>query len=277
MSLQPVLFVSHGAPDLAIADAPASRYLRQLGSRLARPSAILVVSAHHEADAPELTGAARLDTIHDFGGFDSRLAAMSYPAPGAPELAEAIAGKLREIGLTATIHPTRGLDHGAWVPLSLMFPNADVPVLSLSISPDRDAAWHARLGSTLAPLRDEGVLIIGSGSATHDLRAVFRERHPTPPAWVTDFADWLAAQMEAGDREAILAAVDRGPHGHRNHPTPDHILPLFAALGAAGPDAGRVLHRSIDRAVLAMDVYGWGDAGVLARLVEQRTVAPLAA
>lgn len=278
MARSPVLFVSHGAPDLAIADAPASRFLREVGGRLDRPRAILLVSAHHEAASPELTGSPFPETIRDFGGFDPRLRAMTYPAPGAPQLAARIAADLTAAGFSASVNPSRGLDHGAWVPLSLIVPSADVPVVSLSISPSRDAAWHRSLGEALIPLRDEGLLMIGSGSATHDLRSLFggRDDGSEPPDWANEFADWLGERIEAGDEDAVLHAVERGPHGVRNHPTPDHILPLFVAMGAAGGDPARVLHRSFDRAVLAMDVYGWGNRADLDGLSDasQRNAGP---
>ena len=157
----------------------------------------------------------------------------------------------------------RGLDHGAWIPLMLAYPEADIPVLQLSISMNHGPDWHYRLGQALQPLREEGVLIIGSGGATHNLRAFFTYQpslETPPPPWVTDFAEWLASRIEAGDHASILAAIQTGPHGHENHPTMDHILPLFVALGAGGTGPGKRLHQSTTYGILAMDAYSFGEA-----------------
>ena len=189
---------------------------------------------------------------------------MRYPAPGDPALAARIVDLLGGHGLSVTADPTRGLDHGAWVPLSLAYPAADIPVVQLSIASNASPEWHYTLGQALTPLRDEGVLIVGSGSITHNLRAYFTTRPPIDapaPAWVSDFTDWVAERFAAGAIDDVLHAVERAPHGKDNHPTPDHILPLFVAMGAGaeagGLDAER-LHDSTTYAVLAMDVYAFG-------------------
>ena len=263
MSTLPALFVSHGSPTLAIEPSAARDFLSGLGAMLPRPNAILVISAHFNAPRPTLTAARQPETIHDFGGFPDALYRLQYPSPGAHALAGEIAGMLRDAGFEAVTEDVRGLDHGAWIPLMLAYPDADIPVLQLSISMNRSPDWHYRLGQALAPLREQGVLIVGSGGATHNLRAFFTYRPsldtPAPP-WVTDFAEWLAGRIEAGDHAAVLAAVQSGPHGRDNHPGMDHILPLFVALGAGGAGPGRRIHASTTYGILAMDAYSFGEA-----------------
>jgi 4,5-DOPA dioxygenase extradiol len=259
----PALFISHGAPTLIIEPSAARTFLSGLGDLFERPKAILVISAHFNAAQPTLTAAVRPDTIHDFGGFPDALYQLHYPSPGAHALAGDIAIRLQEAGFDAVTNGERGLDHGAWIPLMLAYPEADVPVLQLSISMNHGPDWHYRLGQALQPLREEGVLIIGSGGATHNLRAFFTYRpslETPPPPWVTDFAEWLASRIEAGDHAAVLAAIQTAPHGHENHPTMDHILPLFVALGAGGTGPGKRLHQSTTYGILAMDAYSFGEA-----------------
>lgn len=257
----PSLFVSHGSPMLPLTEAPARQFLIDLGRSLPRPKAILVISAHWETAEPELNAVAVNDTIYDFYGFPRALYELRYPAPGAPELAEGIAARLKSAGFEASIDRSRGLDHGAWVPLLLMYPEADIPVLQLSIQTERGPKHHLALGRALAPLRDQGVLIIGSGSFTHNL-AEFRIRRPelNAPAlpWVDAFADWVHEAAIAGRIEDLLDYRQLAPYARNNHPTEEHFLPLFAALGAAGEGA-RVerLHNSANYGVLRMDVYAF--------------------
>lgn len=260
---QPSLFISHGAPTLLIEPTAARDFLLGLAERFPAPKAILVISAHFNAREPVVTSAAHPETIHDFRGFPEILYQQQYPAPGNPVLAGQIAERLQAAGFPATTHAGRGLDHGAWIPLMLAYPKADIPVLQLSISMNHGPEWHYRLGQALQPLRDEGVMIFGSGSATHNLREVFsgNYRLDSPePEWVSEFADWLADRIEAGDRDAILSAVQTGPHGRENHPSIDHILPLFVALGAGGNSPAHRLHQSTTYGVIAMDAYSFGEA-----------------
>lgn len=261
MTVQPALFVSHGSPTILVEPSPARDFLAGLGERLARPAAIVVVSAHHDTAEAVVTAAAEPPTIHDFGGFAKALFELRYPAKGDPALAAEIATLIAAAGIPVTLDPARGLDHGAWVPLMLGWPAADVPVVQLSISSRHPPAWHHAIGRLLAPLRARGVLVLGSGSLTHNLRAVFAEGrgHDAPtPDWVQAFADWMHARLLAGDTAAVLEAVERGPHGRRNHPTPDHILPLFAALGAGGEGTrAERWHHSYTYGVLAMDAYAF--------------------
>lgn len=262
----PSLFLSHGSPMMALEPSPARDFLAGLGDALPRPRAILVVSAHHDAadqnGRATVTASSAPPTIHDFGGFPDELFAMRYPAPGDPTLAASVVDLLAAANLTVTADPDRGLDHGAWVPLSLIYPAADIPVVQLSIASNAAPEWHFALGQALTPLRDEGVLIIGSGSITHNLRALFSARLPIDapaPAWVTDFTDWTAGRMAAAAIDDVLHAVERAPHGRDNHPTPDHILPLFVAMGVGGlPFKAERLHHSVTYGLLAMDVYAFG-------------------
>lgn len=253
----PALFVSHGAPTLPIEESPARDFLSGLGSAIGEPAAILVVSAHWENAEAAVSAAPRPETIHDFFGFPQELYRMSYPAPGAPELAERVSGLLRAGGIASSVHASRGLDHGAWVPLSLMYPDAGIPTTQLSVQPELGSAHHYLLGQALRPLRDEGVLILGSGGTTHNLSEFGRHRRDaSPPDWVTGFQEWLAQIIEAGSTDDFLHYRERAPHAARNHPSEEHFLPIFAAAGAGTGDiAGRRMHRSHTFGVLAMDAY----------------------
>jgi 4,5-DOPA dioxygenase extradiol len=234
----PSLFLSHGAPTLLLTDVPARTFLAQLGGVIARPQAILVISAHWETAAPMVSAVDRNETIHDFGGFPRALYEMQYGAPGSPAVAARVAELLRAAGLDCQIDRRRGLDHGAWVPLRLMYPQADIPVLQLSVQPHLGPAHHLNVGRALAPLRQEGVLVIGSGSFTHDL-SEFRGHGPNDPApaWVNSFADWFDAALTNGQTDALLDYRRRAPFAAKNHPTEEHLLPLYAAWGAAGENA----------------------------------------
>ena len=258
---QPALFVSHGSPMLALEDGPAHRFLRGWSADLPRPRAILAVSAHWETATPTVSLAARPETIHDFRGFPTALDELRYPAPGAPDVAAAAAGLLAGAGFETARAANRGLDHGAWVPLSLMWPGADVPIAQLSIQPDATPLHHFRLGRALQPLRDDGVLILASGAITHNLRALFTGgyAHDAPAReCVRAFADWVADALVGGRLDALLAYPQQAPYAAECHPTSEHFLPLFVALGAAcdGRSARRV-HASTTYGVLAMDAYSF--------------------
>ena len=260
MTRQPALFVSHGSPMIMFEPSPAREFLAGLAGQVERPEAIVMVSAHHDMAEAVVTSIEAPPTIHDFGGFPQKLFDLHYPAKGDPKLAEEVAALVAGAGIPAFIDPKRGLDHGAWVPLMLAWPEADVPVVQLSISSTHAPEWHYRVGQALAPLRDRNILIIGSGSLTHNLRAVFvdgRDHDAAVPDWAAAFADWMKERMDAGDTDAVLNAVDRAPFGKQNHPTMDHILPLFTAMGAGGASAER-LHHSYTYGVLAMDAYRFG-------------------
>lgn len=260
MPRMPALYVSHGSPNLAITDTAAHRFLAGLGASLPRPEALLVISAHWCTRAPAVATTARPEMIYDFGGFARRLYEMRYPAPGAPEIARRAAALLSQSGFSAAADDTRGYDHGVWVPLQIMYPDASLPIAQVSMQPLENAWHHHALGRALAPLRDEGVLIVASGSMTHNLRAIRRDALDAPaPAWVSAFVDWMHARLEAGDRETILDAMTAAPEAEANHPCDDHLLPLFVALGATGDgEPIRRLHASYEYGVLAMDTYRFG-------------------
>lgn len=253
----PPVFVSHGAPTLAVEPGAAGGMLRRLGAGLPRPEAILVVSAHWETTGPVVSAAQRPRTIHDFHGFPAELHALDYPAPGAPALAGRVQELLQAAGMEPRRSPDRGLDHGAWVPLRYLYPDADIPVTQLSLSPARAAAWHLQLGRALQPLGAEGVLVLGSGGVTHNL-GEFRGQpvdSPAPP-WVLEFSGWVAGRLAAGDAGSLAGYLDHGPAARRNHPTAEHFLPLLVALGAAGEGAiGRRLEGGVTYGVLAMDAF----------------------
>lgn len=236
---QPVLFLSHGSPLTALADDELRASWAALAATLRRPAAVLVVSAHWTTRLPVLGGSAQPETVHDFAGFPAALHALDYPAPGAPHLAQSIRRQLAAAGIAAGIDASRGLDHGAWIPLRTLFPAADVPVLQLSVQPECCARHHFALGRALAPLAGENVLIVASGHLTHNL-AEFRQSFARPPdeppaARSLAFRDWVHARLLRGDSEALLDWTHAAPHAAFAHPTPEHFLPLFVALGAAGP------------------------------------------
>lgn len=253
MSALPALFVSHGSPMLAVDESqPAHGFLKTLGGTLPRPEAILVISAHWETATPRVTGGEHLDTIHDFYGFPEPLYEIRYPAPGNHPLAKDVPHLL---GPPAGVDLVRGLDHGAWVPLLLMYPQHDIPVLQLSLQTPLGPAHHLKIGAALKPLREHGVLIVGSGGATHNLREYFHASDDHKP--FEDFADWLHNALVHSDSEALLSYRQRAPQAARCHPTEEHFLPLFTALGAGGSKARR-LHHSFDR-TLCMDAYIFED------------------
>lgn len=260
MARLPALFISHGSPMLAIQKTPAHQFLLNLGKTLPRPTGIVVASAHWESvGAPAVTLATKPETIHDFGGFPQALFDIQYPAPGAPAVASRAAALLAQEGFAVKTSAMRGLDHGAWVPLSLMYPEADIPVTQVSVLRDSTPRSHLQIGRALSHLRDEGVLVIGSGSLTHNLYEFRGHAIDAPaPEWVSDFGEWMKDRLESSDEEALINYRDKAPSAVRNHPTEEHLLPLFVAMGAAGKDPqGKRLHGSYEYGLLAMDVYAF--------------------
>jgi 4,5-DOPA dioxygenase extradiol len=252
-AMLPSVFVSHGSPTLPFDDVPARDFLRGLGAKLGTPKAILVASAHWETQAPVLNAAPRNATIHDFAGFPKPLYELRYDAPGAPALAERAASLLAGFG--ASIDVERGLDHGAWVPLMLMYPDAEIPVLQISVQSRAGAAHHLALGRALAPLRAEGVLILGSGGFVHNLGAIDWNGGPQPE-WSRAFADWTHRKLLARDETTLADYRQRAPHAAEAHPTEEHFMPLFVAYGAGGEAVER-LHSSVTFGSLRMDAYSF--------------------
>ncbi|AZT83156.1 dioxygenase [Marinobacter sp. NP-4(2019)] len=258
MKTLPSLFVSHGAPTFALDPGRAGQGLAALGRTLSRTKAILVVSPHWMTPDVQVSTAIRPETIHDFGGFDPTLYDILYPAAGAPRIASRALELLSQAGWPATANQHQGLDHGAWVPLLHLFPKADVPVFQVSMPMDLDAEAAFGLGRALAPLADEGVLIIGSGSLTHNLYE-FRNRHDDGESYAIEFSQWIRRAVLDGDHHRLVHALDLAPHARRAHPTTEHFLPLLVALGAANSaNEARVIEGGIQHGVLAMDSFVFG-------------------
>ncbi|HWM48972.1 MAG TPA: class III extradiol ring-cleavage dioxygenase [Xanthobacteraceae bacterium] len=254
----PTLFISHGSPMLAIEPSPAREFLIDYGRQLARPRAIVIASAHFGTSRPAVVGDAKPGMIYDFGGFPDALREIVYPAPGDPVVAMKVAGLLEAAGFAPAVVAQRGFDHGAWVPLSLMFPDADVPVVQLALQPRLGPAHHVALGRAIASLKTEDILVIGSGSASHNLQAFWLSRGDdgAPPEWVQQFDGWVRERVQAGDVDALVAYRDRAPFARDNHPSEEHFLPLHVAIGAAGEGArGELIHSSHANGVLSMDAY----------------------
>jgi len=250
-SMIPSLFVSHGAPTLPFDDCPARDFLRGLGATFEKPKGIVIASAHWETDAPLVNRVAVNGTIHDFGGFPEALYRLRYPAPGSAELSGRVAS------LTgARFDDTRGLDHGAWVPLMLMYPDADIPVAQIAVQPHAGVAHHIALGRALKPLRDEGVLVMGSGSFVHNLRLLDRRGLDAPePQWCKDFANWMDEKLQSRDSAALISYREQAVNAAMAHPEEEHLLPLFVSYGAG--ETTTHIHQSTTFGALRMDAYAF--------------------
>lgn len=257
MNALPSLYISHGSPMTALHPGKVGERLAALAATLPRPKAIVIATAHWLAHAPTVGGSAQPETIHDFYGFPRELFEIRYPAPGAPAVAEKVTQLLERAELSPTLDAGHGLDHGAWVPLRLLYPQADIPVVPLSIQPNLGPAHQYAVGRALAPLREEGVLIIGSGSITHnlhDFRAGYSEEREAP--YVRPFIGWVEQKLAAGDVGALLDYRHQAPFAERAHPTDEHFLPLYVALGASGEHTNaQRIDAGIDLGFLAMDIY----------------------
>jgi 4,5-DOPA dioxygenase extradiol len=251
----PSVFVSHGSPMHALEPGAAGEAWKALARRLPKPKAIVIASAHWETNLPMLTGSEKPETIHDFYNFPEALYRLRYPAPGAPDVARRAQALLKDAGFTAGIEGCRGLDHGAWSPLLYMYPDADIPVVQVSLQPALGPGHHVKLGRALQPLTKENILVIGSGHMTHNLRDWSRGAGQPAP-YAREFQEWVKEKIEARDIEALVDYRSRSPHGVRAHPTDEHFLPLFFALGAAAEKAkSERVYDAIDSGVLAMDAY----------------------
>lgn len=267
MDTLPSLYISHGSPMTAIEPREAGAYFQRLGPaitrRFGRPQAILAVSAHTLARGHVLLAGARHEAVHDFGGFPEPLYRLRYDAPGAPELAPRVTALLDRAGMPLTVLDQGGLDHGIWTPLRYLYPEADVPVLPLSFAPDDSPAHLFALGQALAPLADEGVLIVGSGSLTHNLRMVFGpgggDVEAPETAETAAFRQWVLARATARDWPALLDYRRQAPHARLMHPSDEHWLPFYVAAGAgAAEGVPQRLHASLTFGCLAMDLYAFG-------------------
>lgn len=261
MTAFPTLFVSHGAPDLVARENPARDFFARYGAELCRergrPQAILVVSAHFDMKVPSLSADEKPGMLFDFHGFDEGLYRLVYPAPGFPELASVAATLIESYGFPVQEIVGRGLDHGVFIPLLVLFPQADIPVVQMAIQGDQGAGHHIALGRALSPLRQHGVLLIGSGSLTHNFEAFAGKDLDAPVQGEAQaFAGWVKERAEAGAIDDIADYRTLAPFAHENHPTEDHFLPFAFAFGAAGEGAkGRRIHHSVERGAMVMDAY----------------------
>jgi 4,5-DOPA dioxygenase extradiol len=252
----PTLFVSHGAPNLPLDPGETGNAWRKIVTLIPKPRAILVISAHWTTETPTVSSTPNPETIYDFSGFPDELYQLKYPAQGSPTLARTISTLLTSSGIDCKINHTRGLDHGAWVPLSIMYPDANIPVLQLSIQPNLNPAWHLALGKALKPLCENGVLIVGSGSITHNLPAIFRHPQGEPaPSWVIDFCEWFATKIQSGDINMLTNYRKLAPYASLNHPTDEHLLPLFVAIGASEFKSTSHFNQVMTFGILAMDTW----------------------
>jgi 4,5-DOPA dioxygenase extradiol len=275
------IFLSHGSPMTALEPGEVGPFWQRLGAALdagTRPRAILAISAHSLAREPVLMAAAQHTTVHDFGGFPEPLYQLRYDAPGAPALAQQVAGLLQAAGLPVHVTDDGGLDHGIWAPLRFVWPDADIPVLPLAFPPNWSPAKLMALGQALAPLTQQGVLVYGSGSITHNLRMLFGGgprpalRAPEIPQSAA-FRTWFAERSAAADWPALADYRQQAPHAVLMHPTDEHLLPFYVAAGAAGaPAPGVRLHGSLTYGCLGMDAYAFGaGAASLAQRVDAAT------
>ncbi|AUG42272.1 dioxygenase [Pseudomonas chlororaphis] len=253
----PSLFISHGSPMLALEPGASGPALARLAAELPRPKAIVVVSAHWESQDLRVNSNPQPQTWHDFGGFPAALFAVQYPAPGQPELAEQVVQLLRADGLPAQLDDQRPFDHGVWVPLSLMYPQADIPVVQVSLPSRMGPALQTQVGHALSSLRQQGVLLIGSGSITHNLREL--DWHAGPESvepWAKAFRDWMIEKLAANDEAALHDYRRQAPNAVRSHPSDEHLLPLYFARGAGGDFS--IAHQGFTMGALGMDIYRFG-------------------
>ena len=257
MQKLPTFFISHGSPMHAINAGAAGDVWAALTEQLPKPKAVLMVTAHWETNLPMLSGNVKPSMIYDFGGFPEALYIVNYPAPGAPDIAAKAQALLKGAGLTAGIDGCRGFDHGTWVPLLKIFPEADVPVVQLSVQTAMNPRHHYDVGRALAPLTKEGVLIVGSGHLTHNLRDWMVSRGQTAHLpYAQKFQSWVFEHLAAHDVDALIRYRQEAPEAVRAHPTEEHFLPLFVALGAAGEGAkSERVFEGYEGAALAMDAY----------------------
>ena len=256
MTAQPrSIFVGHGAPTLATSSHPATDFLRELGARIGKPRAVIFASPHRQGTSFDAGAAPAFSAWHDFGGFPRELYEIQYSPHGDPALAARVSQVLVEAGLPSRLSADARVDHGIWVPLRLMWPDADVPVMPVAQLGSGTEA-HYRLGQALAPLAAEGYLVIGSGSITHNLADLDRgNEFAAPQPWAREFDDWIASRIETGAIDELLDYRKLAPHALRAHPTEDHLMPLFVALGAGG--AGTALYRGFSYATISMSGYGF--------------------
>lgn len=257
-ALTPSLFISHGAPTFAVEPGELGAKLAQLGPSLTGARAVVVVSPHWQTQGLNVSSHPRPETIHDFHGFPDALYKLRYPAAGDPEIAQMVVALLKKAGLQAQLDEVRGLDHGVWVPLLHLRPQADIPVICVSLPIDAtpQSAWE--LGQALAPLRERQVVVLGSGSLTHNLADWRGCANTEVASYVSAFTAWIRASVQARDLVALTAYRTRAPHAVRAHPSEEHLLPLFVTLGATDEtDRFEVLTKEVRYGVLSMETFYW--------------------
>ncbi len=253
----PSLYISHGSPMLALEPGASGPALARLATEIPKPKAIVIVSAHWESNELLVSGNPQPETWHDFGGFPKALFEVQYPAPGDPRLAAEVTELLKTAGFAARIDSNRPFDHGVWVPLSLMYPQADIPIVQVSLPTRGGPALQTRVGHALASLREHSVLLIGSGSITHNLREL--DWHAGPESvepWARAFRDWMIEKLAANDEAALHDYRAQAPNAVRNHPSDEHLLPLYFARAAGGQFS--VAHQGFTMGALGMDIYRFG-------------------
>ncbi len=254
----PLFFISHGAPTFALEPGTLGPQLKALGAQLEGVRAVLVVSPHWQTRGVSVSAAASPETIHDFGGFPAKLYDLSYPAAGAPQVALDAAKLLADAGFATDTDKFRGLDHGAWVPLMHLLPQAQLPVFQVSMPYDLNTVQAVQLGQALAPLRAQGVLIVTSGSMTHNL-GEFRRGVAAGDHYVEEFSQWVRTAVLANAVQPVIRYRSEAPHAVRAHPSEEHFLPLLVALGAqVEGDAAQLLAGGIEHGMLSMDSFVWG-------------------
>jgi 4,5-DOPA dioxygenase extradiol len=256
----PALYISHGSPRLIIEPSAARDFLQGLAKSLPKPRAIVIATAHFATSRPAVIGDAKPGMIYDFGGMPE-LRKLVYPAPGDPQVAIKVAGLWQAAGFAPAVATGYGYDHGTWVPLMLLYPDADVPVVQIAVQPQLGPAHHIALGKALASLRDENILVIGSGSMTHNLHEFYSSDLPPDAAalpWVAAFTEWVHERIEAGANDELVNYRKLAPHAVDNHPTDEHLMPLFIAIGAGENNKGRRIHSSSRSGVISMDTYVFG-------------------
>jgi 4,5-DOPA dioxygenase extradiol len=283
-SALPSIYVSHGSPMIAIEPSPAAAFLQRLGpaveAAFGRPRAVVMVSPHTATREPVVQAAARHVAVHDFGGFPEALYRLRYDAPGDPELAQQVARCLQQAGLPVHLVGEGALDHGIWTVMLRAWPAADVPVVPLSLVPGWNARQQWAVGAALAPLREQGVLVVGSGSLTHNLRRFMRQRGAGPGAPVAAdvqaFRDWVHHGALARDWAGLRDWPQAAPGALDQHPTDEHWLPFYVAAGAGGEAATpQRIHASVDGGLLAMDGYAFGpQAAALAQALHEMPGTP---
>jgi 4,5-DOPA dioxygenase extradiol len=256
---QKPLFISHGSPMMAVENSKTSRFLQQLGQQRPTPKAIVVFSAHLDvADDVVITAGAQPETVHDFYRFPDELYQIHYPAPGEPVLAQQIANTFTNAGIKVNLDPTHGWDHGVWIPLRLMYPQANIPIVQISINSRVGAEKNYQYGQLLAALKHDNILILGSGGISHNLGEIFRQpKTPNGVDMMNQFTKWVEEKLANNDTQSLLNYLQLAPFAKFNHPTQEHFLPLIAVLGASEASVAKKIHQDVEYELLALDAYSF--------------------